>query len=121
LIIFLSTSFKSPTIGMSTGTFFWIEVGSMSMWMILACGANSSTFPVTRSSNRAPTAMIRSLWEIAMFAAYVPCIPSIPMCRGSVLGNAPIPISVVVTGIPRMCARSVSCAEDPERMTPPPA
>ena len=55
--------------GMSTRTFFEIEVGSMSMWMILACGANSSTFPVTRSSNRAPTARMTSEWVIAMFAA----------------------------------------------------
>ena len=37
--------------------FFRIDVGSMSTWMILAVGQNSETFPVTRSSNRAPTAI----------------------------------------------------------------
>jgi len=54
--------------GMSTGTFFWMDVGSMSTWTILACGANSSIYPDTRSSNRAPTAMMTSLCEIAMLA-----------------------------------------------------
>ena len=53
-------SLASPTTGMSTRMFFEIEHGSMSMWMILACGANFLTSPVIRSSKRAPTAMRRS-------------------------------------------------------------
>jgi len=106
---------------MSTRTFFWMDVGSMSMWMILACGANSLIFPVTRSSKRAPTARITSELEIAMFAAYVPCIPSIPSESGSDPGNAPIPMSVVVTGRERARESSASSPEAFDRMTPPPA
>ncbi len=40
----------------------------MSMWMISAFGANASTLPVTRSSNRAPMATSTSEWWTAMFA-----------------------------------------------------
>ncbi len=65
----LSTILQSPTTGRSTLTFLLIEVGSMSIWMILALGANSSTFPVTRSSNRAPIAIRQSVFVTAMFAA----------------------------------------------------
>ena len=55
----------SPTIGMWAGTFLEISAGSMSMWMNFACGANSDSLPVMRSSNRAPTAQIRSASSIA--------------------------------------------------------
>ena len=55
----------SPTIGMCAGTFLEISAGSTSMWMNFARGANSDSLPVTRSSNRAPIAMIRSASSIA--------------------------------------------------------
>ena len=58
----------SPTTGMSTLMLLLIDVGSMSTWMILAPGANASIRPVMRSSNRAPTAMIRSESITAQFA-----------------------------------------------------
>ena len=57
---------QSATTGMCTGTFFWIEVGSMSMCTILACLANSLILPVTRSSKRQPMARIRSALLMAM-------------------------------------------------------
>ena len=56
--------FASPTIGMCAGTFFEISAGSTSMWMNFARGANSDSLPVTRSSNRAPIATIRSASSI---------------------------------------------------------
>ena len=49
-------------------TFFEISAGSMSMWMIFAFGANSSSLPVMRSSKRAPIATIRSALSIAVLA-----------------------------------------------------
>ena len=55
------TSRASPTIGTSACRFLPISAGSMSAWMTLACGANESRLPVTRSSKRAPRLMIRSL------------------------------------------------------------
>ena len=60
-----SMFFASPTIGMCAGTFLEISAGSMSMWMNFARGANSESLPVIRSSNRAPTATIRSASSIA--------------------------------------------------------
>jgi hypothetical protein len=54
--------------GTSTTTFLLIEVGSMSMWMILARAAKELTRPVTRSSKRAPTEMSTSQLLMAMLA-----------------------------------------------------
>ena len=67
-VSFGSTCLTSPTIGMCAPTFFEISAGSMSMWMIFACGANSSSLPVMRSSKRAPIATIRSARSIAVLA-----------------------------------------------------
>ena len=53
---------------MSTLMFLEIDEGSMSMWMISACGEKASTLPVTRSSKRAPTDTSTSEWCTAMFA-----------------------------------------------------
>jgi hypothetical protein len=44
--------------GTSTGTFLLMAEGSTSIWIFFASAANASTFPVTRSSNRAPTAIV---------------------------------------------------------------
>ena len=54
------TSRQSPTIGTSACRFLEISAGSMSACTMLAWGANELSLPVTRSSNRAPSAMIRS-------------------------------------------------------------
>ncbi len=56
-----------------------------------------------------------------MFAAYVPCIPSIPSESASEPGNAPIPMSVVVTGRESARESSASSPEAFDRITPPPA
>ncbi len=48
--------------------FLEMDEGSMSTWMISALGAKASTFPVTRSSKRAPTATRQSELWTAMLA-----------------------------------------------------
>ena len=50
----------SPTMGTWATLFLLISDGSMSMWTILPCLANSLTLPVTRSSKRTPRASSRS-------------------------------------------------------------
>jgi hypothetical protein len=89
--------------------------------MIFALRAKEASSPVTRSSKRAPTAMIRSASSIAQLAGRVPCMPSMPSQRRSEAGNVPSAISVVVTGRSSRRARSVSCAEASACTTPPPA
>ena len=65
-----STSFTSPTIGMSTLTRFEIDDGSMSMWTILrSTDAKCFGLPITRSSKRAPTASSTSQCCIVMLAS----------------------------------------------------
>ena len=92
----------------------------MSAWITFASGANESSFPVTRSSNRVPSAISRSLRCRAATAATVPCMPGMPMCWGWLSGNAPRAISVVTTGMPVSSARSSSWSVASPRMTPPP-
>ncbi|MNS72823.1 hypothetical protein D3C72_1062430 [compost metagenome] len=113
---------QSPTIGTSTCTTLLMLPGSMSMWILRACGQNSSSLPVTRSSKRAPTHTTRSASCIARLASSMPCMPSMPTNFGSDAGNAPNPISVSVHGA---CSRCTSCvnasqAAGPELMSPPP-
>ena len=50
----------------------------MSKWITFAPGANAETLPVTRSSKRVPTAMIRSDLFSAQFAYFEPCMPGAP-------------------------------------------
>jgi hypothetical protein len=76
---------------------------------------------MTRSSKRAPIAISTSQFCIAMFDSNVPCIPSMPVNCGSVPGNAPSPISVLVQGKPRRRTSRVSCGAASFRITPPPA
>ena len=64
--------------------------------------------------------MMRSHSCIAQFAYAVPCMPSIPSESGSVSGNAPLPMSVVVTGMRVLCARRRTSADAPDEITPPP-
>ena len=85
-----------------------IEAGSTSMWMILALGANSEGVLVMRSSNLAPIAIIRSALCIAIFAWYVPCIPSIPMKYLLFAGYEPSPIRVLVTGTFKILFRAIN-------------
>jgi len=91
-------------------TFLWTEVGSMSMWTIRAREANAESFPVTRSSKRAPMATIRS-----------PCMPNMPRLRGWAEGKEPRPMRVVVTWMRAFSASWKSSSDAPEEMTPPPA
>ena len=62
------TSLQSPTIGTSAARFLPISAGSMSTWMIFASLANEDSWPVTRSSNREPSATSRSAFCIAVTA-----------------------------------------------------
>ena len=49
-------SAASPTRPWKAGLILPISAASMSMWAIVACGQNSATLPVARSSKRAPIA-----------------------------------------------------------------
>ena len=83
----VSTSFTSPTIGMSTFTRLEMLDGSMSMWMILrSFCAKCLGLPITRSSKRAPTASSTSQFCIALLASMVPCMPSMPRNLRSLAG-----------------------------------
>ena len=99
-----------------------IDAGSMSMWILRDPGQNSSSLPVTRSSNLAPTQTTRSAWCIARFASTVPCIPSMPTKRRSEAGNAPSPSSVSVHGasMRRTIEANSAQALGPELISPPP-
>ena len=97
-----------------------ISAGSMSMWMTSAFGANSSSRPVTRSEKRAPAAMMRSLSVMARFAYFEPCIPTGPRLSSCDAGKAPLPMSVVTTGICMSSASARSSSDAPEDTTPPP-
>ena len=55
-----------------------IELGSMSICALREFGENASSRPVMRSSKRAPMQNIASQPCMAMFASYMPCMPSIP-------------------------------------------
>jgi hypothetical protein len=59
-IISSMTRRQSPTMGTSGRRTLPSSAGSMSTWMIFASGAKVETLPVTRSSNRLPSAMSRS-------------------------------------------------------------
>ena len=63
-----------------------IEAGSISICIFFDFKANFAGSLVIRSSNLAPTAKIKSLLCIAMFASYVPCIPNIPKNLSSLAG-----------------------------------
>ena len=111
----------SPTIGMSTLTFFEIDDGSMSIWMIVfGLGREVGDLPVTRSSKRAPTAIRQSVLQTAVLVPYEPCIPSIPSHSESEAGDDPSPIRVSVTGIPSPRTSSRNSAAAPDHCTPPP-
>ncbi len=94
----------------------------MSMWIFFEVGAKASRRPVTRSSNRAPMAIMTSQSCMALFASNEPCMPSMPSQAGSDAGKAPRPIRVDVTGAPVSLANSASssAARGPALMTPPP-
>ena len=114
------TSRQSPTIGTSAVRFFEISAGSMSACTILASGAKLDSLPVTRSSKRAPSEMIRSDFCSAVTAATVPCMPGMPRCWRWLSGKAPRAISVVTTGMPVSSARVSSSAQARALSTPPP-
>ena len=90
------------------------------MCSTFALGAKAAALPSARSEKRTPTAISRSQRCMAMLAAWVPCIPSMPSIRGLVAGTAPSPISEETTGASTRSARASSSASAPERMTPPP-
>ncbi len=111
---------QSPTIGTSATRFLQISAGSMSAWITLASGAKVDSWPVTRSSNRAPRVTSRSDFCSAVTAETVPCMPGIPRLRGWLSGTAPRAIRVVTTGIWVSSRKRRSRSLAPERMMPPP-
>ena len=116
-----STGLMSPTTGRSQRTLLAIDVGSTSTCTIFACGANSLTLPVTRSSKRAPIASSTSHASSALLAAIRPCMPIMCSESGSLSGNTPRPMSVVATGMFALCASSASSFTASALRTPPPA
>ena len=88
--------------------------------MILAFGAKVESFPVTRSSKRAPKVISRSAFCRAVTAATVPCIPGIPRCCGCESGNAPRAIKVVTTGAPVISASCINSLAAFALIIPPP-
>ena len=83
----LMTSPTSPTIGTSAARFLLISAGSMSAWITLAPGAKVESWPVTRSSKRAPSAMMRSERCRPVTAATVPCMPGMPRLSVVAVGH----------------------------------
>ena len=65
----LRTISQDPTIGMSALTVLAIEVGSTSIWIILAFGQNFATLFVMRSANLVPTARMTSELCMVMLAS----------------------------------------------------
>ena len=114
------TSPTSPTIGTSAMRFLEISAGSMSAWITLASGANVDSWPVTRSSKRAPSAMMRSDFCRPVTAATVPCMPGMPRLSGSLSGTVPRAMRVVTTGMPVSSTRRRSASLARARTTPPP-
>ena len=92
----------------------------MSACTILAFGAKAASLPVTRSSNREPSATIRSASCSAATAAYMPCMPGMPSASGCESGKAPRAISVVVTGACASSASSRRASCESDLTTPPP-
>ena len=94
----------------------------MSMWILRACGQNSESLPVIRSSKRAPMQTTRSALCMARLASTVPCMPSMPTNCGLDAGKAPRPISVSVQGAPVWRTSSVKAAQasGPAFTSPPP-
>ena len=114
------TALASPTIGTSALRFLLISAGSMSAWMILASGAKVDSCPVTRSSNRAPRAMMRSDFCRPVTAGTEPCMPGIPRCSGWLSGRVPRAIRVVTTGMRVRSTKRRSSSLARARTTPPP-
>ena len=116
----VSTARQSPTIGTSALRFLLISAGSMSAWITLASGANVLSWPVTRSSKRAPRVMSRSDFCRPVTAETEPCMPGIPRWSGWLSGSAPRAISVVTTGIWLSSTKRRSSSLARARITPPP-
>ena len=112
--------FKSPINATSACRFLPISAGSISAWITLAFGAKDESFPVTRSSKRAPSVINKSAFCNAVTAATVPCIPGIPRCCGCESGKAPRAINVVTTGAPVISAKIINSLAAFALMIPPP-
>ena len=64
--------------------------------------------------------MIRALSVMARFAYFEPCMPTGPRFSWCDAGNAPLPMSVVTTGICMSSASSFSSSDAPDDTVPPP-
>ena len=93
----------------------------MSRWIFRAFGAYCCNLPVTRSSNRIPSAMRRSASWMAWLTQLSPCIPIIPRFSGCRAGTAPRPSSVIAAGMSARSTSSRTSAVASERRMPWPA
>ena len=73
-----------------------------------------------RSENLQPSASSRSQLSTAMFEAWDPCMPIIPVVSGSRPLNPPPPITVMATGASMRFAKRLSSPLALLRTTPPP-
>ncbi len=89
--------------------------------MTLASGANPSSLPVTRSSNRAPSVISRSVSCIVVMAVKLPCMPGMPSASGWLSGKPPLQLRVVTTGMSHSSASSRSASAARALRMPPPA
>ncbi|GFI53026.1 hypothetical protein IMSAGC021_01336 [Muribaculaceae bacterium] len=108
----------SAWMAMCALTFLLNSALSMSMCMILACGAYDLITPVTRSSKRIPTARITSALLVAMLGPMLPCIPTMPLLSGCSEGMVESPSSVVATGMSAFSARASRSVSASESITP---
>ncbi len=87
-----------------------VDVGVHDLWR---AGRSESSWPVTRSSNRAPERDEQVGLLQRVHGRTVPCMPGMPTCCGCESGNAPRAISVVTTGTP---VSSASCSSSGGRL-----
>ena len=95
-----STPLRSPTMGICTSRTLPISAGSMSMWTTSACGANSSSLPRhpvgEARARRDDEVAFRHARGSRTSSRACPRAPGSARCDA---GNAPLPMSVVTTGM----------------------
>ena len=92
----------------------------MSIWTTFAFEANVSGLRAMRSENLQPSASSRSQLSTAMFEAWEPCMPIMPVVRGSRPLKPPPPMTVMATGASIWFAKRLSSPLALLRTTPPP-
>ena len=114
------TSLTSPITLAVVGIFLLISAGSISIWRTFAFLANFLALPVTLSLNLTPIAISKSHSVTPKLDVFVPCIPNIPVYKGLVPSNAPLPISESHTGAFTFSTNSFNSSDAPDITAPPP-